>query len=574
MRSSECACDSVIFECEVWSQVLAWLRDVGRAGGAADAHDPPGRPSPWHVHTSPIRVTRGPPRRCGSPRYGRGIKGVRVRDQLPVASLNEVVGTKRAVVSLVWTVTLVAAWSPASVASPPAYPSLFVVSAGGGTPLELGIGAHFSSFSWSPDGRMLASGMDGSPGIVVFDVDGGPRVLTEEWSDEDPVWSPLGDTIAFVRAPYGEMERIFVVDADGGDAVRLLDLPGHERAPSWSPDGSAIAFYHSIAGAHELRVAPADGSTSRVVASGAMDTFDPPQWDPTGTRLLYAKAGPDDSTDVYTVGVDGTGEHRVTHTSGREYAPRWSPDGARIAFSTSEGIFVTDAAGTAAALVRAGGSNPSWSPDGTRIAFDDGYDIMTIAPDGSDERRVVASTWAQSFGPRWSPSGDTLAYLEQQLDGRSACESIERNDSKPVRFGGHLVSGDDGDDTLSGTELADVFCAFAGDDVVDGGDGPDWVHGAAGSDEMTGGRGGDLLLGDATGEGGEAPPKPVGDDFLFGGGGPDILLGGRGDDVLVGGPGPDKIYGGRGYDECYVRRADRVIKGCEYVARGPYALDR
>ncbi|MDQ4125885.1 MAG: hypothetical protein M3134_09830 [Actinomycetota bacterium] len=490
-----------------------------------------------------------------------------MRDERLVASLKEVVGTKRAVAAFVWVVVLVAAWAPPSAGSPPPYPSLFVVPAGGGTPLEIGFAAH-SSFSWSPGGRMLVAGTETLSGIVVFDLDGS-RALTEDRNDRDPAWSPAGDDIVFARAPHGQTSELFVVDAGGGEAVRFLDtdLGGHERAPSWSPDGSAVAFYHSTGETHELRVAPADGSTSRVVASGAIDTLDAPQWDPTGAKLLYTKAGPGPSSDVYSVGVDGTGETRVTHTSIREHGPRWSSDGYRIAFSTSEGIFVTDAAGTGPALVHGGGWHPEWSPDGTRIAFDDGFDIMTMAPDGSEVRVVVAQAWARSLGPEWSPSGDTLAYLTWWLDGRAACGGIERNDSKPMGFGGNLVSGDDGNETLTGTERGDVFCAFAGDDRVDGGRGGDSVFGDAGADEIRGGPDGDFLRGDGVGEFAEAPRKPVGDDLVFGGGGPDVLWGGRGDDVLVGGRGRDRIRGGPGHDECYAGRADRV-KDCEEVVGG------
>lgn len=481
----------------------------------------------------------------------------------------EVVGTKRAVVSLVWAVTLVGAWAVPSPASPRPYPSLFVVPADGGTPVELGYSEYSSAFSWAAGGDALVFA-SASGGIQVAELGPGPaRVLTEDWSDDHPAWSPSGDEILFVRWLYGYAARLFLVDADGGEPVRFLDLQGHERAPSWSPDGSAVAFYHSIGETTELRVAPADGSTSRVLVSGAIQIMDPPQWDPTGTQILYTKAGPGDSIDVYAAAADGSGERRITSTPAVEFRPRWSPDGSRIAYGTTEGIFVTDAAGTAPVLVRPGGSGPAWSPDGTRIAFDDGFDVMTMDPDGSDERVVVEQAWARNFRPQWSPSGDSLAYLTQWMDTRAPCESIERNDSKPRWSGGSLVSGDGGDDALTGTAGGDYFCAFAGDDLVQGGDGADVVFGDAGADEIEGGPGPDVLLGDGTGELAEAPRRPVGDDVLTGGEGPDLLKGGRGDDVLAGGRDTDELRGGPGRDECYARRADRV-KGCEVVVRGPY----
>ena len=52
---------------------------------------------------------------------------------------------------------------------------------------------------------------------------------------------------------------------------------------------------------------------------------------PDGTMLAFATGGPDGPA-IAVVTWDGTGERRVTLTTGIPLAPAWSPDGRRLAF--------------------------------------------------------------------------------------------------------------------------------------------------------------------------------------------------------------------------------------------------
>ena len=107
------------------------------------------------------------------------------------------------------------------------------------------------------------------------------------------------------------------------------------------------------------------------------------------------------------------------------------------------------------------------------------------------------------------------------------------------------VIGTAGDDSLTGTNKADVFVAMGGNDTILGlggndlvcaAGGNDTIKGAAGADEIRGGGGDDLL------KGGD------GNDLLKGGGGADALRGGSGADSMRGGGGPDSCKGGPGRD--------------------------
>jgi Ca2+-binding RTX toxin-like protein len=102
------------------------------------------------------------------------------------------------------------------------------------------------------------------------------------------------------------------------------------------------------------------------------------------------------------------------------------------------------------------------------------------------------------------------------------------------------MSGDAGNDSLSGGN---------DNDDLYGGDGADSLDGGSGADSLSGGAGGDVLVGGTE------------DDGLDGGAGNDVLTGGSGADSLVGGSGADDMSGGIG-DDNYVVDApgDRVFE--------------
>lgn len=89
------------------------------------------------------------------------------------------------------------------------------------------------------------------------------------------------------------------------------------------------------------------------------------------------------------------------------------------------------------------------------------------------------------------------------------------------------INGTAADDTLVGTDEADVIGGRAGNDRLIGG---------LGRDRLIGGDGADILLGDAEGE-----SIAGGDDVLVGGAGNDFLSGGQGDDVAFGDDGNDVL---------------------------------
>jgi len=102
-----------------------------------------------------------------------------------------------------------------------------------------------TSPSYSPDGKYICFNSDrsGLQQIYVMRSDGSnvKRITFGKGLYGTPVWSPRGDLIAFTKVFKGKF-YIGVMRADGS-GERLLTENFYQEAPSWSPNGRVLIFY-------------------------------------------------------------------------------------------------------------------------------------------------------------------------------------------------------------------------------------------------------------------------------------------------------------------------------------------
>ena len=102
-----------------------------------------------------------------------------------------------------------------------------------------------TSPSFSPDGKFIAFNSDrsGLQQIYVMRSDGSKvkRITFGKGIYGTPVWSPRGDLIAFTKMHKGRF-YIGVMRIDG-TGERLLTENYYQEAPSWSPNGRVLVFY-------------------------------------------------------------------------------------------------------------------------------------------------------------------------------------------------------------------------------------------------------------------------------------------------------------------------------------------
>ena len=102
-----------------------------------------------------------------------------------------------------------------------------------------------TSPSYSPDGKYICFNSDrsGFQQIYVMRSDGSDvkRITFGQGIYGTPVWSPRGDLIAFTKMYQGSF-YIGVMRIDGS-GERLLTENYYQEAPSWSPNGRVLIFY-------------------------------------------------------------------------------------------------------------------------------------------------------------------------------------------------------------------------------------------------------------------------------------------------------------------------------------------
>jgi tricorn protease len=183
------------------------------------------------------------------------------------------------------------------------------------------------------------------------------------------------------RALVTARGEAFSVPLKDGITLDLTHTPGaHEREASWAPDGKRIVYVSDQSGEEAIWVRDADGNNPKQL---------------------------------------------TTETYGRLYAPRWSPDGAHIAFVDKDGhLRMVDASGGAVHDIAhnpAGGRGDDyvWSPAGHYLAYSQ-VSTTTQQPElyiydvAAAHATRVAGEDSNASAPAFSPDGKTLYYLAER----------------------------------------------------------------------------------------------------------------------------------------------------------------
>lgn len=138
---------------------------------------------------------------------------------------------------------------------------------------------------WSPDGLQFAyvEHVSDQASTNIFKVRSDlpatwdrDIMLTDYTGTEyDPVWSPDGQSIAFVANHTGN-DEIWLMNQDGGNQRQLTfnDWPW-DKHPSFSPDGQQIVFYSNRSGARQIWVMRIDGSAQTNLSNNTAEEWDP-----------------------------------------------------------------------------------------------------------------------------------------------------------------------------------------------------------------------------------------------------------------------------------------------------------
>ena len=258
------------------------------------------------------------------------------------------------------------------------------------------------------------------------------RMMRVVWQTEAlfeaPNWSPDGRYL--MLNSEGLIYRLSL-DGDGGPALIDTGFAGQcNNDHGISPDGSLIAISDKVEfGKSAIYVLPAGGGVPRLVTPNLPSYWH--GWSRDGKSFAYCGIRGDEF-DIYTIGIEGGEETRLTFGEGRNDGPDFSPDGKWIYFNSSRTgltqIWRVPAAGGAAERITDGGYGdwfPHPSPKGDKIVFisydADVFDhprdldvrVRLMDMDGGNVETLFELFGGQGTmnSPNWSPDGDEFAYV-------------------------------------------------------------------------------------------------------------------------------------------------------------------
>jgi Tol biopolymer transport system component len=330
---------------------------------------------------------------------------------------------------------------------------LWVRPIGRGAPVRK---TNFTRDTYAPsvakDGRVLFASQDYRVFVAIVPSDGGTIRQLTAFQSETPSWTRDDRSIGFT---YGSWRRIIddfhypdiaqdlgLVRADGelpaaAPEKVIRASTSEDQGLDWSPNGHWIVLHSHANGLDDVWIQPADGSSAaRSITSGGYETGWP-RWSPDGAWIAYAteiREGSRMRGTLFTVGIDSargtvTREARrvpIDRVDGDIDEVEWAAKSDSLVFLASEGleqraIYVVGRDGGPARLVHRFASDQNFSGIGVSPDFR-WVAFIAPAPDGHFQVFRVPIAGGAPTQITFDPTDKTQPAVSH--DGRSIAFAV------------------------------------------------------------------------------------------------------------------------------------------------------
>lgn len=213
-----------------------------------------------------------------------------------------------------------------------------------------------------------------------------------------------------------------------------------ELAPRWSKEGDSILYIsYARRGVPPVLALATGGPNPETLFESEAMVF-PGSWSPDGSRIAFSSSK-DGNPEIYVMDKDGGRIERLTEHPGIDVSPTWSPTGREIAFTSdrsgSPQIYIMDADGLNLTRISLRGSynaEPAWSPsvEFSEIAYASRiegavFDIV-IHDLLTKQIRQITGERGLNESPSWAPNGRHLAFASTRT-GDSQIFTVNRDGS-------------------------------------------------------------------------------------------------------------------------------------------------
>ena len=188
--------------------------------------------------------------------------------------------------------------------------------------------------------------------------------------------SPDARTLALARSLNGNFD-LWLIELARKVLRRLTFNPADDNNPVWSPDGNRIAFSsRQKLGNHNIYMKPVNGTGSEEPLVESSENTFPQDWSSDGRFLLYLVDSAKTASDVWALSLADRKSFPIVQTNADEGNARFSSDGRWVVFTSNETgryeVYVQPFPGPAAKsapISTNGGINPQWRSDGKEIFY-------------------------------------------------------------------------------------------------------------------------------------------------------------------------------------------------------------